>query len=165
MRLLRVYLLTDRLSNGVEFDAGPFTVLFGKNNTGKTNILEGLYGLFEDSDNRVVRARSHLPGQPQYVSVDRSSGGDVHAELEQGVAFDDAVYAAVSSEATTPPRCIAFTRHGLFPGDPWENPDRHGLASRRLIGNLGRVHLAGSRKRRRVNRLGPSELPDEAPPE
>src|ERR1700737_5041923 len=37
-------------------------------------------------------------------------------------------------------------------------------ASRRLIGNLGRVHLAGSRKRRHGNRLGPSELPDEAAP-
>ena len=36
-------------------------------------------------------------------------------------------------------------------------------ASHRLIGNLGRVHLAGSRKRRRGNRLGLSELPDEAP--
>ena len=35
-------------------------------------------------------------------------------------------------------------------------------ASHRLIGNLGRVHLAGSRKRRHGNRLGPSELPDEA---
>jgi hypothetical protein len=38
-------------------------------------------------------------------------------------------------------------------------------ASHRLIGNLGRVHLAGSRKRRHGNRLGPSELPDEAAPE
>src|ERR1700730_9988372 len=38
-------------------------------------------------------------------------------------------------------------------------------ASHRLIGNLGRVHLAGLRKRRHGNRLGPSELPDEAAPE
>ena len=37
-------------------------------------------------------------------------------------------------------------------------------ASRRLIGNLGRVHLAGSRKRRRGNRVELSELPDEASP-
>jgi recombinational DNA repair ATPase RecF len=27
----------------VEFDAGPITVLFGKNNAGKTNILEAAF--------------------------------------------------------------------------------------------------------------------------
>ena len=45
MRLLKAILLPYRSVDYLEFDLGPFTVLFGKNNAGKTNILEAIYGV------------------------------------------------------------------------------------------------------------------------
>jgi AAA15 family ATPase/GTPase len=46
----------------VKFDDGRFTVLFGKNNAGKSNILEALYGLFAFEDTRVIRSRVEIAG-------------------------------------------------------------------------------------------------------
>ena len=43
MRLLNVILLGYRSVDYLDFEAGPITVLFGKNNTGKTNILEAVH--------------------------------------------------------------------------------------------------------------------------
>ena len=114
----------------LESEAGPFTVLFGKNNTGKTNILEILYGIFEPSSKRMVRARNRSPGAPQLGEIGPSRG-DVYVELEQGVFFDDYVSAYFNWPTTTPPsqppsRRIAFTEDGLLQGDPWDNLDEHG---------------------------------------
>jgi energy-coupling factor transporter ATP-binding protein EcfA2 len=127
VRLLRVFLADQRR---LEFEAGPFTVLFGKNNAGKTNILEGVYGIFEPSDQRAVRAKRNIPGNPRYGYA-RPPYGDVYVELEQDVPFDDQVYALICSKTTTPsPRRIAFTEDGLLPGDPGKYVDEHGWPSR-----------------------------------
>jgi AAA domain, putative AbiEii toxin, Type IV TA system len=105
-------------------------VLFGKNNVGKTNILERLYRAFEPSDNRRVRARVVISGHPQYVDIS-SPSGEVYVELEEGVPFDDEVYSAVGSGAAiAPPRRIAFTEAGLLPGDPWDYPEGAGIPKR-----------------------------------
>jgi energy-coupling factor transporter ATP-binding protein EcfA2 len=110
----------------LEFEAGPFTVLFGKNNTGKTNILEILYGIFEPSDKRAVRARNRSPGSPQFGEIGPPCG-DVYVELEQGVFFDDYVSAYFNWPTTTPPsRRIAFNEDGPLQGDPWDNLDEYG---------------------------------------
>ncbi len=45
MRLTSVHLTGHRSVEDLEFEMGPFTVLFGKNNAGKTNILETLLGV------------------------------------------------------------------------------------------------------------------------
>lgn len=39
----------------LDFEVGPFTVLFGKNNVGKTNVLEAWLGMLNPGQARVVR--------------------------------------------------------------------------------------------------------------
>ncbi len=125
----------------MEFEAGPFTVLFGKNNAGKTSILEGLYEAFQPSDKRAVRRRMYVPGHPQYGYA-APPRCDLYVELEQGVPFDDEVCAAVGEKTTTPPpRYVAFNEDGLFPGGPLGYRDQYGWPSRE---HPGREHtIAG----------------------
>ena len=49
--------MATKLCRSFEFEAGPFTVLFGKNDSGKTTILEAIYGLFSFEDTRIIRSR------------------------------------------------------------------------------------------------------------
>ena len=56
--LIRFILDGHRSVEHVEFDASPFTVLFGKNNAGKTNILETISGIFAPDNKQAIR-RSH----------------------------------------------------------------------------------------------------------
>lgn len=109
MRLHRLDLDGHRSVECLAFDAGPFTVLFGKNNAGKTNVLETLYGILAPQDNRVIR-RTH---------ADRGSNpvGAIHVELEPGLPFDDKVLAAVRSDLTgANSSWVAFTRSELVAG-------------------------------------------------
>lgn len=74
--------------HGQEFDVGPFTVLFGKNNAGKTNLLEAIYGLLAPQD---------MPAEGAVLARGLRKGdypmGAVYVELEPGLTFDDAVSA------------------------------------------------------------------------
>jgi len=72
-----------------EFDVGPFTVLFGKNNVGKTYVLEAIYSVlaphvFADGKQRIRDLRA-----------DTGSYGAVYVDLERGLEFDDAVLALI----------------------------------------------------------------------
>jgi hypothetical protein len=127
VRLLHVFLYDHRWIDELDFEAGPLTVLFGKNNAGKTNILEGLYAAFGPADQqRAIRTRRHMPREPHLGSFE-STRGAVYVELQEGVPFDDEVSAAVGGKMTPPaPRRIAFARDGLLPSDPRE----HGFPSR-----------------------------------
>lgn len=72
MRLLRATLLAYRSIDYMEFEAGPFTVLFGKNNSGKTNILEAVYDTINGTGFKPAssyyypprRRRSHAANPP-----------------------------------------------------------------------------------------------------
>jgi predicted ATP-dependent endonuclease of OLD family len=68
MRLTSVHLTGHRSVEDFEFEVGPFTVLFGKNNAGKTNILETLLGVLDPDSTDLVR-RTHVvhPSNPQGV--------------------------------------------------------------------------------------------------
>lgn len=118
MRLVKVFLTGYLSVNSVEFEAAPFTVLFGKNNAGKSNILEALYGLFTLQDTRVTRTRDVMPGFGRELPA-----GAVHVELERGTPFDDAMWAAAdgSTTAARSPRRVAFTGRDLrsVMGLPW----------------------------------------------
>lgn len=100
------------------FDIGPFTVLFGKNNAGKTNLLEGIYGVLAPQDipvEGVVRARGVRGGDYPM--------GAVYVALERGLPFDDAVLAAVPDRSAL--GTLKF-RHGegVF-GEFHELPPEH----------------------------------------
>lgn len=43
--MLGLHLHGHRSVEYMEFEAGPFTVLLGKNNAGKTNVLETIHGI------------------------------------------------------------------------------------------------------------------------
>ncbi len=88
MRISRVYLESFRSLETQEFEIGSFTVLFGKNNAGKTTILEAIYGLIapmdlpDDEDllpGRGLRGGGHVPA------------GGLYVQLEPGWAFDDQI--------------------------------------------------------------------------
>jgi energy-coupling factor transporter ATP-binding protein EcfA2 len=124
MRLTGAYLTGHRSVEDLEFDMGPFTVLFGKNNAGKTNILETLLGVLDPGQTNLVR-RTHA-GRPS------SPEGAVIVELEPGLSFDDALLAEVSTSDHTP-RQICFTRDGVVPTEPIELMDEWGILDRDLM--------------------------------
>ena len=89
MRITRVIVTWYRSVQFLEFEVGPFTVLFGKNNAGKTNLLEAIYGIF---------APSELPGHFAGETLARGvrgpddqlpPAGSVIVQLEPGRPFDD----------------------------------------------------------------------------
>ncbi|QPG70737.1 ATP-dependent nuclease [Mycolicibacterium mucogenicum] len=111
MRLLKVYLYGYRSVEFLDFEAGPFTVLFGKNNVGKTNVLEALLGLLNPEQPPAVR------GTPSRRNDGPS--GAVYVQLEPGLQFDEEVMAAaVQATGTRSPRRVAFTGSGLLLADP-----------------------------------------------
>ena len=128
MRLLGLSLDGHRSVERLEFDAGPFTVLFGKNNAGKTNILETIYGVFVPDDQRIIR-RTH-GGRLSHPN------GALYVELEPGLAFDDVVAAAVGVEVAA--EGVAFTGSGVLIGDPaaYRDDDAGNLDPRSWQDNL-----------------------------
>jgi energy-coupling factor transporter ATP-binding protein EcfA2 len=119
MRMLSVILLRYRSVHYLEFDLGPFTVLFGKNNAGKTNLLEAIYGVLAPEHMPTFKARElsrpvpGLRGSDDYLPP----MGAVHAQLEQGLAFDDAVLRAIPEAVATPDRILGF--RALPQGHVW----------------------------------------------
>jgi energy-coupling factor transporter ATP-binding protein EcfA2 len=118
MRLTSAHLTGHRSVEDLEFEMGPFTVLFGKNNAGKTNILETLLGVLDPDQTDLVR-RTHVdrPSDPE---------GAVVVELEPGLSFDDAVIAQVSTSEHIPRR-VSLTRDGIAAAEPDELRDEWGI--------------------------------------
>ncbi len=110
MRLLRFVLDGHRSVEYLEFDAGPLTVLFGKNNAGKTNVLETIAGVLASGTVGVIR-RTHAerPSNPRGAAV---------VQLESGIPFDDAVASAISEYAPAYwDGTVWFTGDGAVCGD------------------------------------------------
>lgn len=89
MRISRISLGGYRAVPVEEFDVGPFTVLFGKNNVGKTYVLEAIFSVlaphvFADGKQRIRDLRA-----------DTGSYGAVYVDLDRGLEFDDAVLALI----------------------------------------------------------------------
>lgn len=114
MQLLRLLIDHYRSFEVLDFDAGPFTVLFGKNNVGKTNILEAIHGIFVPHDEDTIRG-PHDSVPPQGAAI---------VKLEPGVKFDDEVLKIVENSVHELPRHhVAFVgswheRLGLLTKDP-----------------------------------------------
>ena len=93
LRLLSLVVLGHLSVEYLEFDAGPITVLFGKNNVGKTNILEAVLSAFTRD---AVRGGNE-PELPQAA---------FYVELDRGVVFDDQAAAVCGSDS--PPTRLTF---------------------------------------------------------
>ncbi|MDH3010069.1 ATP-dependent nuclease [Gordonia alkanivorans] len=107
MKLRDVYLDGYRTAEGVRFRAAPLTVLFGRNNAGKTNILEAVYAALHDPAT-VVR-RSH---------ADRSFTPFGAFEFAMGDAspFDKRVESSLAASGLAPQDHVLFWKEGLAPG-------------------------------------------------
>jgi hypothetical protein len=100
VRISKVFVAQYRSLSHQEFEVGTFTVFFGKNNVGKTNLLEAVYAL--------LAQRGPGGGEAQVRDWD-STVGAVEVELENGLAFDDAVLASAPEWDPLPEDTIRFT--------------------------------------------------------
>ena len=91
MRLCKAIIMRYRSVDHLEIEMGSFTILFGQNNVGKTNILEAIYGIL---------APETMPGYHEVENLASGvRGGDtldtslpvgaVYADLESGRRFDE----------------------------------------------------------------------------
>lgn len=88
MRLLEVTLLGYRSVNFLQFPVAPLTVLFGKNNSGKTNILEAIYGvLAPDALSPDRRGQTPARGVSHPDDLGRVVGW-VRVQLDANLPFD-----------------------------------------------------------------------------
>ncbi|MGN2638726.1 ATP-dependent nuclease [Nocardia takedensis] len=103
VRLRRLLLDGHRSVETIEFEASSFTVLFGKNNAGKTSILETLFGILEPNAER--RFRDSPSGRGSTPS------GAVVVQLESGLPFDkEASLAAFGDAGSSDMSEVAFTK-------------------------------------------------------
>lgn len=121
----------------MEFDAGPFTVLFGKNNSGKTNILEALYD--------TINGTGFKPDRPMpQVTRSASSEGEISAfgalfiELDARIEFDAAVLSALAGSDFPSSRRVAFADGAWFDTDPHDSylKLKHALQAEEDLGTL-----------------------------
>ena len=117
MRPLRFELDGHRSVDQVVFDVGPFTVLFGKNNAGKTNILEAVYGLLSREERPLRRSAK---GRPSEVC------GGFWVDLEAGLEYDEAAASALSIDLRmSGHHWVRISLHESACGDPfgWTDAD------------------------------------------
>jgi recombinational DNA repair ATPase RecF len=84
MRLRNAIIIQYRSVDYLEIEIGPLTILFGKNNVGKTNMLEAIYGIL---------APETMRGYPGAEKLARAVRGDdtslpvgaVYADMESGL--------------------------------------------------------------------------------
>ena len=116
MRLREVILIWYRSVGYLKFEVKPFTVLYGRNNSGKTNVLEGIYGLLSPEHLDSERTDYTMP-----LGM-RGSGapplGAVLVELEEGAPFDDDVLALRHSDSASPDDSVPLpATQAAFIGD------------------------------------------------
>lgn len=115
MRPVRIELDGHRSVEDVAFEAAPFTILFGQNNAGKTNILEAIY---------LLLSGEAPAGRRPVVGRDSNLCGGLWVELEPKLDFDEAVASAIQLELPMP--MDTYVRFGR--GDRIDVGSPHGSA-------------------------------------
>jgi len=105
MRVREVILFRYRSVDHLKFEVKPFTVLYGRNNSGKTNVLEGIYGLllpeeFDDEEHPDRTLPLGLRG------TDAPPVGALLVQLEEGATFDDDVLTLRHSDSAIPDESV-----------------------------------------------------------
>lgn len=88
MRLAKAYVSYYRSVSDQQIKLGPMTVLFGKNNAGKTNVLEAIYAVLAPKDIPDFLPERGLRG---HGDPDVATDGAVYVDLQLGLPFDDAI--------------------------------------------------------------------------
>jgi energy-coupling factor transporter ATP-binding protein EcfA2 len=101
MRLREVILIWYRSVGYLNFEVKSFTVLYGRNNSGKTNVLEGIYGLLSPEHLDSERTDYTMPPRGMRGSSSPPMGA-VLVELEEGAPFDDDVLVLRRSDSASP---------------------------------------------------------------
>lgn len=100
----------------LKFEVKPFTVLYGRNNSGKTNVLEGIYGLLSPEHLDSERTECTMP--PGMRGSGAPPLGAVLVELEEGAPFDDDVLALRQSDSASPDDSVPLpASQAAFIGD------------------------------------------------
>ncbi len=119
----------------LEIEMGPLTVFFGKNNSGKTNILEAIYGVLAHDEIPGFYAGANLARAVRASDDKLTPLGALYAELEARQLFDDEVLSlnapqevSLVGESGTlelkplPPEQVSFVGYfdkpGLYFADP-----------------------------------------------
>lgn len=106
MRLSKIYIAGHRSLHPQEIEVGRFTVVFGKNNAGKTNLLEDVYRMLATQPPSPGEARIRGLGDEDDLGV---PVGAVYVELEPGNRFDDEALALVPDWDPVEPGTLRFT--------------------------------------------------------
>lgn len=115
MKPIRFELDGHRSVQDVSFEAAPLTVLFGKNNVGKTNLLEAIHTLFAGESRGVRQA---LSGR------DSNLTGGLWVELHNGEPFDESIAIAGQLDLSRPgPHWARLHRDGIQLGTPYGFPE------------------------------------------
>jgi hypothetical protein len=93
MRLAKAFISYFRSVSDQELRLGPLTVLFGKNNAGKTNMLEAIYAIMAPHDIPDAYPERGLRG---HGDIDIATAGAVYVDLQLGLPFDDAILNATA---------------------------------------------------------------------
>ena len=118
MRLCKVFLPGGERSliYQQEFEVGRFTVLFGKNNAGKTNILEDIYLMFArqspSSGEPRIRRFDNAGRLPDTLRKTHGVGlpvGAVYVQLDPDLHFDRAVLDALPNWGPVEERVLRFS--------------------------------------------------------
>ena len=91
MQLAKAYISYYRSVSDQHLRLGPMTVLFGKNNAGKTNVLEAIYAILAPKDVPDFLPERGLRG---HGDPDVATDGAVYVDLQLGLPFDDAILGA-----------------------------------------------------------------------
>lgn len=105
MRLLLIGLGNFRSVDSMLFEAGPFTVLFGKNNSGKTTLLKAIETGLSELESP---AASGFPKGQMKVVKARPKAAFFSVKLDPGLPFDDAVAAAVGADSSFGDEIVVF---------------------------------------------------------
>jgi hypothetical protein len=109
VRMSRVYLNRYRSVSDQDFEVGPFTVLFGKNNAGKTNVLEAIYSVLALEPGDEVETLPRGLRGPEPNSYDQRPLGAVYVDLDRGLEFDDEVLAMLPEWGPVPDGVLRFS--------------------------------------------------------
>ena len=122
MRLREVTLLGYRSVSFLQFEAAQLTVLFGKNNAGKTNVLEAIYGvLAPDALSPENKGRTPARGVSHPDDLERFEETGAMPPKLFGVPEDDLLYAL-------PADAIREHFNPAFPG--WQELKREWQAAK-----------------------------------